>query len=110
MTKSKKRNKPRRQKRKLTATQRRAKRERRQKFQMIFINGRQKWVPRETLIDGLTVNEFIARNADPIWLVQNELWELIPAGDETPALSQTSDAEGPSCLNVPALPITPRAT
>ena len=78
MTKSRKRNKPRRQKRKLTAAQRRARRERRLKFRTIFINGKQKRVPREPLIDGLTVDEFIARNADPIWLHQNELWELMP--------------------------------
>jgi hypothetical protein len=26
----------------------------------------------------MPVDEFIARNADPIWLHQNELWELMP--------------------------------
>jgi hypothetical protein len=83
MTKSKKRNKPRRQKRKLTAAQRRARRERRRKFKMIFINGNQKWVPREPLIDGLSVDEFIAPNADPIWLHQNEVWELMPPFGES---------------------------
>ena len=30
------------------------------------------------MIEGLPVEEFIARNADPIWLHQNELWELTP--------------------------------
>jgi hypothetical protein len=25
----------------------------------------------------MPVDEFIARNADPIWLHQNELWELM---------------------------------
>lgn len=29
------------------------------------------------LIDGLPVDEFIARNADPIWLRQNEMWEFL---------------------------------
>ncbi len=66
MTKSRKKIKPRRQKWKLISAQRRARCERKRNFRMIFINGRQKWVPREPLIDGLTVNEFIARNADPI--------------------------------------------
>ena len=33
----------------------------------IFINGSQKRVPRPPLIDGLSVEEFIDRNADPIW-------------------------------------------
>ncbi len=43
----------------------------------IFINGKQKRVPRPVLIEGLPVDEFIARNADPIWLHQNELWEYM---------------------------------
>ena len=68
-------------KRKLTAAERRARYERRRKFLTIFINGRQKRVPRPELIDGLTVDEFIARNADPIWLHENELWEMMPPGD-----------------------------
>lgn len=65
-------------KRKLTAAQKRARRERKKKFMTIFINGKQKRVPRPPLIDGLPVDEFLARNADPIWLHQNELWELRP--------------------------------
>src|SRR5271157_4077209 len=65
-------------KRKRTAAEKRARRERRRKYMTIFINGKQKRVPRPQLIDGLTVDEFIARNADPIWLHQNELWELMP--------------------------------
>jgi hypothetical protein len=65
-------------KRKLTTAERRARRERKRKFMIIFINGRQKRVPRPQLIEGLPVDEFIARNADPIWLHQNEMWELMP--------------------------------
>jgi hypothetical protein len=65
-------------KRKLTTTEKRARRERTRKFMTIFINGRQKRVPRPQLIEGLPVDEFIARNADPIWLHQNGLWELMP--------------------------------
>jgi hypothetical protein len=64
-------------KRKLTATEKRAKRERKKKYMTIFINGKQKQVPRPQLIDGMPVDEFIARNADPIWLHQNEMWELM---------------------------------
>ncbi|HEV2987607.1 MAG TPA: hypothetical protein VG759_04145 [Candidatus Angelobacter sp.] len=41
----------------------------------IFINGKQKRVRREPTIDGISVDEFIRRNADPIWLHQNEMWE-----------------------------------
>ena len=64
-------------KRKLTATERRARRERKKNFMTIFVNGKQKRVRRPQLIDGLPVDEFIARNADPIWLHQNDMWELI---------------------------------
>lgn len=65
----------------LAPARRRARRERRKKYKMIFINGKQKWVPREPTIDGMPVDEFIARNADPIWLHQNEMWELIEPDD-----------------------------
>jgi len=65
-------------KRKLTAAEKRAKRERKKRFMMIFINGKQKRVPRPPTIDGMPVEEFLRRNADPIWLVQNEYWECMP--------------------------------
>jgi len=39
----------------------------------IFINGKQKRVRRPQTIEGLDVDEFIRRNADPIWLHQNEM-------------------------------------
>jgi hypothetical protein len=68
-------------KRKLTAAEKQARRERKKKFMTIFLNGKQKRVPRPQLIEGLPVEEFIARNADPIWLHQNELWELMPPVD-----------------------------
>ena len=64
-------------KRKLTAAEKRAKRERQKKYQWIFINGKQVRVKRPETIEGLPVDEFIARNADPIWLHQNGMWEFI---------------------------------
>lgn len=64
-------------KRKLTAAEKKARRERKKKYMIIFINGKQKRVLRPQLIDGLTPEEFIARNADPMWLHQEGLWELI---------------------------------
>jgi hypothetical protein len=70
-------------KRKRTAAEKRARRERKKKFMTIFRNGKQVRVPRPVLIDGLPVEEFIARNADPIWLHQNELWELMTPEQET---------------------------
>jgi hypothetical protein len=81
-------------KRKLTAAERRAKRERRKKYQWIFINGKQVRVRRPPTIDGMPVDEFIARNADPLWLHQNEMWELIEPDPELfpdPARSDDGD-------------------
>jgi len=72
-----------RQKRKRTAAEKQARRERKKKFMTIFINGKQKRVPRPPMIDGTPIDEFMARNEDPIWLHQNEMWELLPPCDET---------------------------
>jgi len=69
-------------KRKLTAAEKRARRERKKKYMTIFINGKQKRVPRPPQIDGTDVDEFIRRNADPIWLHQNEMWEYMTFDDE----------------------------
>lgn len=64
-------------KRKLTAAEKRARRERKKKYMTIFINGKQKRVARPPQIDGMDVDEFIRRNADPIWLHQNGMWEYL---------------------------------
>jgi hypothetical protein len=64
-------------KHKLAAAERRAQRERKKKFMTIVMNGKQVRVRRPPLIDGLSVEEFIVRNADPIWLHQNESWEFM---------------------------------
>ena len=70
-------------KRKLTAAERRARRERKRKYMTIFINAKQKRVLRPQEIDGLPVDEFIIRNADPIWLHQNGMWDLMnPDGED----------------------------
>ena len=68
-------------KRKRTAAEKRARRERKKKYMIVFVHGKQKRVPRPLLIDGLSVDEFIARNADPIWLHQQGLWELMSEPD-----------------------------
>ena len=60
--------------RRKTTAEKRARRERKKKFMTIFVNGKQKRILRAQSIDGLTVEEFIARNADPIWLHENALW------------------------------------
>ncbi len=61
-------------KRKLTAAERGARKARREKFMTVFIHGKQKRIPWPPMIDGLPVDEFIRRNADPLWLHQNEMW------------------------------------
>ena len=68
-------------KRKLTAAEKRARRERKNNFMTIFVNGKQKRMRRPQLIEGLPVDEFIARNADPIWLHQNGMWELMTSDE-----------------------------
>jgi hypothetical protein len=65
------------QKRKRTAAEKAAKKQQREEFMTIFIDGKQKRVKRPPTIDGMDVDEFIRRNADPICLHQNEMWEYI---------------------------------
>ncbi len=48
----------------------------------IFLNGKQVRVPRPRMIKGVPEEEFIRRNADPIWLHMNEMWEYM--GDHCP--------------------------
>ena len=48
---------------------------------IIFINGKQKRVKRPPTIDGISVEEFIRRNADPVWLHQNGMWESLVSFD-----------------------------
>ena len=45
------------------------------------MNGKQVRVKRPLTIDGMAVDEFIRRNADPIWLHQNEMWEYIESDE-----------------------------
>ncbi len=64
-------------KKKLTPAQRAAKKRRKEEFMTIFVNGKQKRVRREPTIDGMDPEEFIRRNADDIWLHQNERWDIL---------------------------------
>jgi hypothetical protein len=59
--------------RKLSAAEKAEKRRRRKEYMTIFVHGKQKRVKRPPTIEGLDVDEFIRRNADPIWLHQNEI-------------------------------------
>ena len=64
-------------KKKLTAKQKAEKKRRRKEYMTIFIHGKQKRVKRPITIDGMDPDEFIRKNADPIWLHQNEMWEYM---------------------------------
>lgn len=70
-------------KRKLTEAEKREKNRRREEFETIFINGKQKRERRAHKIDGLDVDDFLRRNADPVWLHQNEMWEYLTEQQET---------------------------
>ena len=62
-------------KRKLTAAEKAKKRQRQKEYMTIFINGKQKQVKRPPTIEGMSYEEFVERNADPIWLHQEGMWE-----------------------------------
>ena len=64
-------------KRKRTPQEKAARKKRRMKYMTIFVNGKQKRVRRPLTIDGMDADTFIRENADPIWLVQNEMYEHI---------------------------------
>ena len=71
---------------KLTSAQKRARREakaeRRKKYMWVFMNGKQVRIKRPPTIDGMDPDEFIRRNADPIWLIQHEMWEDLDGEEE----------------------------
>lgn len=63
------------QKRKLTPQEKAEKAKR--KLEFMTINGKQKRVRRPVTIEGMSEDEFILANADPIWLHQHGLWHLM---------------------------------
>ena len=70
------------QKKKLTPAQKAAKKKRKEEYMTVFMNGKQKRIKRSPTIDGMSVDDFIKNNADPIWLHQNEMWEYIDVDEE----------------------------
>jgi hypothetical protein len=66
--------------RKLTLAEKAEKKRRQKEYMTIFVNGKQKRVKQPQTIDGISVDEFILRNADPIWLHQNEMWGYMVDG------------------------------
>ena len=55
-------------KRKLTAAEKAIKKRRQKEYMTIFVKGKQKRVKRPPTIEGMDVDEFIRKNADPIWI------------------------------------------
>ena len=70
-------------KRKLTADEKAEKKHQQKEYMIIFLNGKQKRVKRLLTVDGMDVDEFVRRNADLIWLHQNEMWEYITDEEES---------------------------
>lgn len=68
--------------RKLTGAEKRARRERKANFQTVFINGKQKRIRRPQQINGQPIDEFIRGNADPVWLHEHEMWDLMSPDSE----------------------------
>ena len=62
-------------KKKLTPAQKAEKKRMRKESMTIFVNGKQKRVKREPTVDGIPADDFIRINADPIWLLQEEMYE-----------------------------------
>jgi hypothetical protein len=91
-------------KKNLTPAQKRAKKaakaERQKKYQWVFMNGKQVRIKRPPTVDGIPVDQFIEENADPIWLHQNEMWELMPEensifeSDSATEIETTEDENG----------------
>ena len=59
------------------AARREAKLERQERYETVFMNGKQVRVKRPQLIEGIPVDQFISQNADPIWLHKNGMWDEI---------------------------------
>ncbi len=80
---------------KLSPAQKAAKKKRQKEYMTIFVNGKQKRAKRPVTIDGMDVDEFIRKNADPIWLHQNEMWEYMDlTDDDDPFLFDEFDEKG----------------
>jgi len=62
--------------RKLNAAEKADKKRKRKEYMNIFLNRKQKRVNRHPTIDSMGADEFIQRNADLIWLHQNEMLNM----------------------------------
>jgi len=83
-------------KRKLTPAEKAEKKRRRREYMTIFINGKQKRVKREPTVDGIPVDDFIRMNADPVWLLQNEMYEELYEWEQQQEESQETSQSEPA--------------
>ena len=81
------------QKRKLTPAEKAEKKRRQREYMTVFINGKQKRIKRPPTVDGIPGDEFIRRNADPIWLHQNGMYEELYQLE----LAEEDSQLGPAC-------------
>jgi uncharacterized protein YnzC (UPF0291/DUF896 family) len=77
--------------RKLTAAEKAEKKRRRTEYMTVFIRGKQKRIRQPPTIEGMDLDEFILRNADPIWLHQNEMWEYMEFPKELTSVGSGRD-------------------
>jgi hypothetical protein len=84
-------------KKKLTPAQKTARKaakaERQRKYEWVFINGKQVRIKQPPTVDGMPVDQFIEENADPVWLHQNEMWELMPIEGTTVGLELSMEPD-----------------
>lgn len=59
------------------------------------MNGKQVRLKRSETIDGTDKDEFIRRNADPMWLHQNEMWEYLDLDNDIEVNASEKDDECP---------------
>ena len=52
--------------------------DRKKDFEWIFIGGKQVRIKKPPAIEGISCDEYIEQNADPIWLHQNGMHHLMP--------------------------------
>ncbi|QFY90586.1 hypothetical protein D5125_14500 [Magnetovirga frankeli] len=71
-----------------------AKQERRRNYMTVFMNGNQVRVKRPATIDGIPEDEWITQDADPIWLHQNGMWEILAEQE-----AETEDSLSPVVLD-----------
>ena len=74
-------------KRKLTPAEKAERDRRKAEYMTIFVGGKQKRVKRDRYlpqtIEGVPFEDFIRANADPIWLLQNEMWEELHVWEQS---------------------------